>query len=171
MKRLVGLFFLLWCGWVGGVEAHPGNTDASGGHTCRTNCEEWGLNDGEYHYHDGYSDYDSGGTYDEGYATGFDYAYSYTSTCEKDYEWWWEGSQEFGNGYEEGIADGHEEGLEVCIEDSEDAGYQEGYDDYQYDEEYDSEPPYGDYLEEVYKQAYVKGWEAAEQDDPMIITL
>jgi len=32
--------------------AHPGKTDANGGHTCRTNCEKWGLKTGEYHYHD-----------------------------------------------------------------------------------------------------------------------
>ncbi|MCU5393139.1 YHYH domain-containing protein [Bacillus toyonensis] len=31
--------------------AHPGHTDANGGHTCRTNCEKWGLQYGEYHYH------------------------------------------------------------------------------------------------------------------------
>ncbi len=34
------------------VYAHPGKTDANGGHTCRTNCEKWGLKSGEYHYHD-----------------------------------------------------------------------------------------------------------------------
>ena len=28
-----------------------GRTDANGGHTCRTNCEKWGLQYGEYHYH------------------------------------------------------------------------------------------------------------------------
>ncbi|MGN7469103.1 YHYH domain-containing protein [Brevibacillus sp. SAFN-007a] len=33
------------------LEAHPGRTDANGGHTCRTNCEKWGLQYGEYHYH------------------------------------------------------------------------------------------------------------------------
>jgi hypothetical protein len=33
--------------------AHPGRTDSSGGHTCRTNCEKWGLQYGEYHYHNG----------------------------------------------------------------------------------------------------------------------
>lgn len=33
--------------------AHPGRTDAKGGHTCRTNCEKWGLDYGEYHYHNG----------------------------------------------------------------------------------------------------------------------
>src|SRR5688572_8232337 len=33
--------------------AHPGRTDASGGHTCRTNCASWGYGQGEYHYHGG----------------------------------------------------------------------------------------------------------------------
>ncbi|RKQ16921.1 YHYH domain-containing protein [Ureibacillus endophyticus] len=36
------------------VYAHPGRTDSNGGHTCRTNCtERWGLEYGEYHYHNG----------------------------------------------------------------------------------------------------------------------
>jgi endonuclease YncB( thermonuclease family) len=35
------------------VSAQPGRTDANGGHTCRTNCEKWGLEYGEYHYHNG----------------------------------------------------------------------------------------------------------------------
>ncbi|RRJ66794.1 copper amine oxidase N-terminal domain-containing protein [Paenibacillus oralis] len=35
------------------ADAHPGRTDANGGHTCRTNCEKWGLEYGEYHYHNG----------------------------------------------------------------------------------------------------------------------
>ena len=33
------------------VSAHPGNTDSSGCHTCRTNCPNWGLSTGEYHCH------------------------------------------------------------------------------------------------------------------------
>ena len=33
------------------VFAHPGNTDSSGCHTCRTNCPKWGLSTGEYHCH------------------------------------------------------------------------------------------------------------------------
>lgn len=33
------------------VLAHPGNTDSSGCHTCRTNCANWGLSTGEYHCH------------------------------------------------------------------------------------------------------------------------
>lgn len=31
--------------------AHPGRTDSSGCHTCRTNCASWGLDTGEYHCH------------------------------------------------------------------------------------------------------------------------
>lgn len=31
--------------------AHPGNTNASGCHTCKTNCHSWGLKDAEYHCH------------------------------------------------------------------------------------------------------------------------
>lgn len=33
------------------VSAHPGRTDSSGCHTCRTNCAKWGLSTGEYHCH------------------------------------------------------------------------------------------------------------------------
>lgn len=35
------------------LKAHPGNTDSFGKHTCRTNCEKWGLEYGEYHGHIG----------------------------------------------------------------------------------------------------------------------
>ncbi len=35
------------------VLAHPGRTDSSGCHTCRTNCPSWGLSYGEYHCHNG----------------------------------------------------------------------------------------------------------------------
>jgi hypothetical protein len=40
--------------FTGSASAHPGRTDSSGGHTCRTNCESWGLDHGEYHSHGGY---------------------------------------------------------------------------------------------------------------------
>jgi endonuclease YncB( thermonuclease family) len=33
--------------------AHPGKLDSKGGHTCRTNCSQYGLVDGQYHYHNG----------------------------------------------------------------------------------------------------------------------
>lgn len=35
------------------VNAHPGRTDSNGGHYCWTNCERWGYEYGEYHYHNG----------------------------------------------------------------------------------------------------------------------
>lgn len=31
--------------------ASPGGLDSNGGHTCRTNCSQYGLETGEYHYH------------------------------------------------------------------------------------------------------------------------
>jgi hypothetical protein len=33
------------------ASAHPGRTDSSGKHTCRTNCPKWGLYYGQYHSH------------------------------------------------------------------------------------------------------------------------
>lgn len=55
MKKWLILVLLLICFGVGvghnRAEAHPGRTDSSGGHTCRTNCEKWGLRYGQYHYH------------------------------------------------------------------------------------------------------------------------
>jgi competence protein ComEC len=55
MKRLIISIFLLFVTFMSsGVSiAHPGKTDANGGHTCRTNCEKWGLKQGEYHTHNG----------------------------------------------------------------------------------------------------------------------
>jgi micrococcal nuclease len=35
------------------IQGHPGRTNASGCHTCRTNCAKWGLSTGEYHCHGG----------------------------------------------------------------------------------------------------------------------
>ncbi|MBG9795428.1 competence protein [Paenibacillus dendritiformis] len=48
----IALVFSLLCALFSpALLAHPGKTDANGGHTCRTNCARWGLKDGEYHYH------------------------------------------------------------------------------------------------------------------------
>lgn len=33
--------------------AHPGGTDGKNGHRCLKNCESYGLQQSEYHYHDG----------------------------------------------------------------------------------------------------------------------
>jgi hypothetical protein len=84
MKRyLFLLVFFLFLLPDSPVLAHPGNTDALGCHTCRTNCSNWGLSYGEYHCHNNrgasqpeypiHSTYGSGGT---GYTTPApDYAY------------------------------------------------------------------------------------------------
>src|SRR3712207_1686130 len=47
----IAFTLILLTGFVSSVDAHPGRTDANGGHTCRTNCESWGLGYGEYHSH------------------------------------------------------------------------------------------------------------------------
>lgn len=52
MKKLASyLFFIFWLFFPLVVFAHPGRTDSSGCHTCRTNCSKWGLSSGEYHCH------------------------------------------------------------------------------------------------------------------------
>lgn len=56
MKRFVtvaGLAVMLILSSSTVIEAHPGRTDGNGCHTCRTNCEKWGLSYGEYHCHNG----------------------------------------------------------------------------------------------------------------------
>ena len=49
MKNLLLLVIILISPVI--VFAHPGRTDSSGCHTCRTNCASWGLSSGEYHCH------------------------------------------------------------------------------------------------------------------------
>jgi len=51
-KAAITFLLLVGCFYTTDVYAHPGNTDEDGGHTCYTNCEDWGLEYGEYHYHD-----------------------------------------------------------------------------------------------------------------------
>lgn len=145
------------------VLAHPGNTDANGGHTCRTNCDDWGLGYGEYHYHNG----NSNGTDDftKGYNKGYEVAYSYTSQCEEDYKWWWEGSQTYGDGFEKGIKEGHDAGLEVCYETSKQEGYDQGYADNQDGVDFDSGNS-EDYDPASYEEGYQEGWDEAEAEAP-----
>ena len=42
--------------------AHPGRTDAKGGHYCRTNCDKWGVPSNEWHSHGGSSSGASSGS-------------------------------------------------------------------------------------------------------------
>jgi hypothetical protein len=153
---LFSLMFLLMPSY---VMAHPGNTDASGGHTCRTNCEDWGLNYGEYHYHDGSSSNDSQSDYDAGYERGYDTAYGYASKCQE-YEWNWEGSQDYGDGFEDGIDTGHADGTEVCEQNSYDAGFSDANDDSENGLEYDEERNFEDtYQFDAYIEGYSDGYD------------
>lgn len=54
-KKIVFIIFLIILLMGCNVYAHPGRTDSSGCHTCRTNCEKWGLSYGQYHCHNGNS--------------------------------------------------------------------------------------------------------------------
>ena len=56
MKKRIGGLFIFCCTFFllpNIVFAHPGNTGSSGCHVCRTNCEKWGLTQGERHCHSG----------------------------------------------------------------------------------------------------------------------
>jgi len=48
---LIIILFIAVVSGPASVSAHPGRTDSSGCHTCRTNCPSWGLSYGEYHCH------------------------------------------------------------------------------------------------------------------------
>lgn len=50
-KALLIIGIALWAIPIFAAKAHPGRTDSSGCHTCRTNCASWGLSSGEYHCH------------------------------------------------------------------------------------------------------------------------
>lgn len=51
MKRIFIVGSILLFLFIPNAFAHPGRTDSSGCHTCRTNCSSWGLSSGEYHCH------------------------------------------------------------------------------------------------------------------------
>jgi hypothetical protein len=184
-KILLTYVFFLFL-FAGNASAHPGNTDAFGGHTCRTNCEQWGLNYGEYHYHDG-----SGGKfdlpdpqvdYDAGYDEGYKIAYGYTSKCVQDYEWNWQGTKTYGKGFEDGRESGHFEGLQVCFEESYAAGIIDGENEShegvvynenrEIDNKYDADSYLKGYVAGYDHEAYSAAMEAAEEPvtaDPKVV--
>ena len=55
MKKRYILLIILTTFFVGinTIYAHPGRTDSSGCHVCRTNCESWGYTTGTRHCHNG----------------------------------------------------------------------------------------------------------------------
>jgi len=51
MKKIILILIAIALITPGISFAHPGRTDSSGCHTCRTNCASWGLSTSEYHCH------------------------------------------------------------------------------------------------------------------------
>ncbi|KKR08605.1 MAG: Membrane protein [Parcubacteria group bacterium GW2011_GWC2_39_14] len=51
MKKTFFIVLVIFLFFPALTQAHPGRTDSSGCHTCRTNCAKWGLSSGEYHCH------------------------------------------------------------------------------------------------------------------------
>ena len=174
IRKLFCVCAIIYCIFPSVTAAHPGNTDSSGGHTCRTNCEDWGLYYGEYHYHDGsYSEpqYDPQAEYDLGYNEGYNIAYENTSECELDYGWEWEGTQEYGDGFEDGKDAGHQDGLEVCYKNSYDAGMENGENDSNDGLEYDEGINYdGTYDYDSYIQGYSEGYDEEAYDEAVAVT-
>jgi hypothetical protein len=161
-SKVIYFFIILFIISSNSVSAHPGRTDSSGGHTCRTNCEQWGLDYGEYHFHNSYID-TSESDYQEGYNEGYELSYGYASQCEP-YEWSWEGTQDFGDGFEQGIEDGDQEGRLICYEDSYAVGEEQGYSDYLDGYEY-SEEPNPNYDSDSYIKGYAEGYATAKSED------
>lgn len=125
MQKIIGvlLFVIFFFSISASGLAHPGRTDGSGGHTCRTNCtEKWGLNYGEYHYHNGGSDSSSPSVsqpsynvqaerdngYNAGYQKGYELGYkeAYNETADFFYN-----TTEYKEGWESGFDEGFSAGI------------------------------------------------------------
>lgn len=128
------------------ASAHPGHTDAAGGH--------WDNSTGEYHYHHGYPahQHENGVCpYEQPEAqeleTDDEYEYDYGPEAETDFdskrEAWANGyasaieyssdstysSSAYSQGYDEGYDEGYEQGLAEGRESGSDEGRQDGYDE------------------------------------------
>ena len=52
-KKIIILMLGIFFAFPSVALAHPGRLDSNGGHYCHKNCEKWGLDYEEYHYHSG----------------------------------------------------------------------------------------------------------------------
>lgn len=122
--------------------SHPGNTDENGGHHCWSNCEKWGLEYGEYHYHDnGYEEMDIVDTYED---ENIYFLWDFPIECEHLY------------------FIGTQEEMESCYEISFEYGYDQGYYDYGLMDEFDlSNANKYDYPS--YERGYDAGWFDAKE--------
>lgn len=92
-SAVCGLAFLLASAST--VTPHPGGLDSQGCHTCRTSCEQWGLDYGEYHCHNsgggdggGGSDSGSESKSDDGVSTGQIVGYTALTVGTLGLLWW-----------------------------------------------------------------------------------
>ncbi len=166
------------------VHAHPGRTDSNGGHYCRTNCEKWGYEYGEYHYHNGGSSSSSSSSnknsgssssssststnsyyesqeyktseYNKGYEAGL-------TAGQADYEDLKEannnaltGSTYYKNGYKKGYDESYTEAKQADYDKGYEAGLTAGKQDYENDKEADNVALTGG---TSYKNGYKKGYD------------
>ncbi|WP_379968842.1 YHYH domain-containing protein [Ectobacillus sp. sgz5001026] len=115
------------------VEAHPGNTDANGGHYCWTNCAKWGLKYGEYHYPNGEKKSSEGSSTSNDHSSGgnADTSTSKNTSVPSPQEI---AQQERQKGDEDGHSTGYAEGYAAAVKnvnpngsDAYNAGYKNGY--------------------------------------------
>lgn len=123
------------------VNAHSGGTDSSGGHHCWTNCEDYGYEYGEYHFHNQEPEVNNteqviestesqDNEYENGYEWGYNEIYTIYSVCEEGYDLSWEGTEEYNNGAKQGMEDAEKEGKEACLNLSYEKGFETGRKDY-----------------------------------------
>jgi hypothetical protein len=133
MRKIILLCVMVIMGFNIKVYAHPGNTDANGGHYCWTNCEKWGLEYGEYHYHNQKPNSTpvvkvvpkNAHTYKEGYDEAYSYWYKRAlSDLKKTQEGDWHATW---NDYNKNYSDGYRDGFDKAIDDA-----KKDYKDYQY---------------------------------------
>ncbi len=164
------------------ISAHPGRTDANGGHYCRTNCAKWGLRDGEYHYHNGggsSSSSSSSGSKSsskssssssktpsapkvidytkQGETAGYNYKKANPDASKEDLTG---KDQTYVNGYNTGFSNAENELTTV----SKDQGTQNGTTDGTTTETYNLDVPVG-LMSEVYLTAYKEAYNQSESDD------
>ncbi len=108
----------------GTASAHPGRTDSNGGHYCRTNCEKWGLEYGEYHY-------PNGGRSSGGSSSSSNGSSSSSSSSASTTPWVDTSQQERKDGettgYQAGLEDGYKEAVNQPSTSESTIAYQNGY--------------------------------------------
>lgn len=134
MRKIFLLLLIIIMGFNIKAYAHPGNTDANGGHYCWTNCEQWGFTYGEYHLHNPKTnitpvekiDQNIPHTYKEGYDEAYSFWYETALSDLKNNQA--KGWNATWTDYNSNYSDGYREGFNKAIEDA-----NKDFKDYQFD--------------------------------------